>query len=100
MPFLALAGEYRIVGAQPDGDSVRFYPDDASQWDDVGGPYAVQRNASGGAQLRLDAIDALETHYAPRGGTSLHQPLEFAHGQRMQDDLIEQRVHRGRGSDS
>jgi hypothetical protein len=36
-------------------------------------------NAHGGAQLRLDAIDALETHYAPAGGHQLHQPLELAH---------------------
>ena len=28
MPMLVIAGEYRIVGAAPDGDSVRFYPDD------------------------------------------------------------------------
>jgi hypothetical protein len=81
MPFLVLAGEYRIVGGQPDGDSVRFYPDDPSQWDDVGGPYAVQRNAGGGAQLRLDAIDALETHYAVPVGT-VHQPVGLAHAAR------------------
>jgi hypothetical protein len=77
VPFLVLAGEFRIVGAQPDGDSIRFYPDDPSQWDDVGGPYAVQRNASGGAQLRLDAVDALETHYAIPNGMA-HQPLGLA----------------------
>jgi hypothetical protein len=67
-----LAGEFRIIGAQPDGDSIRFYPDDPSQWDDVGGPYPVQLNASGGAQLRLDAVDALETHtpYPPVWCTS------------------------------
>ena len=81
MPFLVLAGEFRIVGAQPDGDSIRFYPDDPSQWDDVGGPHAVQRNAAGGAQLRLDAIDALETHFAVPGGT-VHQPVDLAHSAR------------------
>ena len=81
MPFLVLAGEFRIVGAEPDGDSIRFYPDDPSQWDDVGGTYAVQRNATGGAQLRLDAIDALETHFAIPGGTA-HQPLGLAHAAR------------------
>src|SRR5256885_10323715 len=85
MPFLVIGGEYRIVGAQPDGDSVRFYPDDPSQWGDVSGPYAVQRNANGGAQLRLDAIDALETHYAVPGGM-VHQPLSLAYAAR--DELL------------
>ncbi|HZE48416.1 MAG TPA: hypothetical protein VE074_02570 [Jatrophihabitantaceae bacterium] len=85
MPFLVIAGEYRVVGAQPDGDSIRFYPDDPSQWDDVGGSYAVQRNASGGAQLRLDAIDALETHFAIQGGM-VSQPLGLAHSAR--DELL------------
>jgi len=85
MPFLVIGGEYRIVGAQPDGDSIRFYPDDPSQWDDVGGPYAVQRNASGGAQLRLDAIDALETHFAVPGGM-VHQPISLAYAAR--DELL------------
>ena len=85
MPFLVIGGEYRIVGAQPDGDSVRFYPDDPSQWDDVGGPYAVQRNATGGAQLRLDAIDALETHYSVPG-SMVHQPVALGHAAR--DELL------------
>lgn len=41
----------------------------------------VHLGASGAAQLRLDAIDALETHYTPpgHGGRTLHQPLQFAH---------------------
>jgi hypothetical protein len=81
VPFLVLAGEFRVIGAQPDGDSIRFYPDDPSQWDEVGGPYPVQRNASGGAQLRLDAVDALETHYAIPTGM-VHQPLDLAHAAR------------------
>jgi hypothetical protein len=79
MPMLCLAGTFRIVGTEPDGDSIRFYPDDVSQWSLVGGPHRVRTNASGGAQLRLDAIDALETHYAPQGGTRVHQPPVLAH---------------------
>jgi hypothetical protein len=79
MPMLCLAGTFRIVGTEPDGDSIRFYPDDVSQWSLVGGPHRVRTNAGGGAQLRLDGIDALETHYAPPGGARVHQPLAFAH---------------------
>jgi len=63
------------TGAQPDGDSIRFTPDDPAQWDLITGT-RVKRNASGAAQLRLDAIDALETHY---GTPRTHQPLDLAH---------------------
>ena len=79
MPMLCLAGTFRIVGTEPDGDSIRFYPDDPALWVGVPGPNPVRTNAGGGAQLRLEGIDALETHYSPRGSTPLHQPLEFAH---------------------
>jgi hypothetical protein len=79
MPMLCLAGTYRIVASEPDGDSIRFYPDDPAQWERVPGTHAVQTNATGGAQIRLDGIDALETHYSPRGSGPLHQPLQLAH---------------------
>jgi endonuclease YncB( thermonuclease family) len=64
MPLTLIQGEFRIVGASPDGDSVRFYPTDPTVWDRAG--IRVRPNARGGVQLRLDAIDALETHYTPR----------------------------------
>lgn len=77
MPMLCLAGAFHVTGTEPDGDSLRFRPADPAQWDSVPGP--VKRNATGAAQLRLDAIDALETHYTPQGGHTLHQPLTLAH---------------------
>ncbi|MEU8795039.1 nuclease [Streptomyces sp. NPDC048643] len=77
MPMLLIKGAYRIVGASPDGDSVRFVPDDPGEWDLVPGR-KVRRNRSGGAQLRLDGIDTLETHYRPPHGPELHQPAPFA----------------------
>src|SRR4051794_40153178 len=79
MSLYLVKGQYRIVGSQPDGDSVHFFPDDPAAFT------AVHLNAhlggGGAAQLRLDGIDALETHYTPpaHGGHSLHQPLELAH---------------------
>jgi hypothetical protein len=84
--MLCLAGTYRILSTEPDGDSIRFYPDDPSAWTRVPGPNAVRTNAGGGAQLRLDAIDALETHYSPQGGGPLHQPVGLAHAAR--DELV------------
>jgi endonuclease YncB( thermonuclease family) len=86
MPMLCLAGTYRVIATEPDGDSIRFYPDDPAQWERVPGPHAVQTNATGGAQLRLDGIDALETHYGARGSVPLHQPLDFAH--KAADELL------------
>jgi hypothetical protein len=64
-------------GAAPDGDSVRFYPTADDAWRKAG--LRVRANAAGGAQLRLEGIDALETHYTPSVGDlrKLHQPLEF-----------------------
>ncbi|MEU6144559.1 thermonuclease family protein [Streptomyces sp. NPDC047081] len=77
MSMLLIEGVYRIVGASPDGDSVRFYPADPSQWDLLRGR-RVRRNQAGGAQLRLDGIDTLETHYRPPHGPELHQPAPYA----------------------
>jgi endonuclease YncB( thermonuclease family) len=84
--MLCLAGTFRILNTEPDGDSIRFYPDDPAQWESVPGPNPVRTNAGGGAQVRLDGIDALETHYSPQGAGPLHQPLDLAHQAR--DELV------------
>ena len=76
MAMFLIAGRFRVMGAQPDGDSIRFTPNDPAQWDLITGPNKVKRNASGAAQLRMDAIDTLETHY---GSPRTHQPRELAH---------------------
>jgi endonuclease YncB( thermonuclease family) len=75
MAMFLIAGSFRATGAQPDGDSIHFTPDDPRKWDLITGTQ-VKRNASGAAQLRMDAIDALETHY---GAPRTHQPLTLAH---------------------
>jgi hypothetical protein len=59
MPMLLIEGTYKIIGAGPDGDSVRFYPHDPDEWDLLRGR-RVRRNRSGGAQLRLGFLDYLE----------------------------------------
>jgi endonuclease YncB( thermonuclease family) len=76
--MLCLAGTFPIKGTEPDGDSVRFRPSDPADWTKVPGAHPVRVNASGAAQLRADAIDALETHYTPQGGHTLHQPIQLA----------------------
>jgi endonuclease YncB( thermonuclease family) len=82
MAMVLIAGSFRLAGAQPDGDSIRFTPDDPANWDLITGN-RVKRNASGAAQLRLDAIDALETHY---GSPRTHQPPDLAHA--AADELL------------
>ncbi|MFC9280580.1 nuclease [Streptomyces collinus] len=85
MPMLLIQGSYVVKGTQPDGDTIHFTPANPSEWDLVGGPGGrrVQHSATGQATLRLDAIDALETHYGP---SRVHQPLRFAHAAR--DELL------------
>ncbi|WP_163553879.1 nuclease [Candidatus Frankia alpina] len=74
-----ITGTYRVVGASPDGDSVRFYPHDPQAFRRAG--ITVKANRAGGVQLRLDAIDALETHYTPpHGSREWHQRGEFGRG--------------------
>lgn len=51
-----------MIGYSPDGDSIRFKAKDATLWKRLSGP-TVECNARGHAQLRIEAIDALETHY-------------------------------------
>ena len=89
MSLYLIKGQYRIVHSEPDGDSVHFVADDAAAFTSL--HLAVHLGGGGAAQLRLDAIDALETHYTPatHGGRTLHQPLELAHaaGARLLDLL-------------
>jgi endonuclease YncB( thermonuclease family) len=76
MPLTLIKGEYRILNAAPDGDSIRFYPDDPDMWQKL--DRRVRTNRAGGAQLRLEAIDTLETHYqAKNGGKNLTQPIDL-----------------------
>lgn len=77
MPLTMIKGTFRIVGASPDGDSVRFYPEDPAAFDAA--DLRVRVNSRGGAQLRLDGIDALETHFRPPAShEQWHQPAGFA----------------------
>lgn len=74
-----IKGKYRILHSQPDGDSVHFFPDDAEAFAKL--RMKAHLSPAGSVQLRLDAIDALETHYTPRahGAFTQHQPLALAH---------------------
>lgn len=72
MPFRIIQGTYHVIGYSPDGDSIRFQADDPNAWSGLNGRKA-RLNTRGHAQLRIEAIDTLETHYKRK-----HQPAEFA----------------------
>jgi endonuclease YncB( thermonuclease family) len=71
MSFKAIKGTFHVVGYSPDGDSVRFKALNDANWELLYGK--VRLNSKNHAQLRIEAIDTLETHYEVK-----HQPLEFA----------------------
>jgi len=76
MPFHAIQGQFFCVNYSPDGDTVRFKPDDLKDLDLLDGvPAAV--NGRGHISIRFEAIDALETHFERR-----HQPLTLANAAR------------------
>jgi endonuclease YncB( thermonuclease family) len=79
MPLNLIKGQYRVVHSEPDGDSVHFIPDNPAAFTSL--HINAHLGSGGAAQLRLDAIDALETHYTPpaHGAKTMHQPLELAH---------------------
>lgn len=79
MPYRVIKGSFHLfytgtrhVGSQPDGDSVWFQPANPDLLEDIDGRSAVF-NKGGFAQLRFEAIDALETHFLAQ-----HQDLEYA----------------------
>jgi hypothetical protein len=79
MPFRLIKGTFHVRNYSPDGDSIRFRPDNPDLVRTLNGGDKVRFNARGHVQLRIEAIDALETHYNPQsGGGTLHQPLGLA----------------------
>ncbi|ATZ27032.1 nuclease [Streptomyces lavendulae] len=87
MSMLLIKGTFRAMGSKPDGDTIPFTPDDVSDWKRVPGNHPVLPKADGRASIRLEAIDALETHYGSEdSGGVQHQPLDLAH--QAADELL------------
>ncbi|MFI6151784.1 thermonuclease family protein [Kitasatospora sp. NPDC051170] len=83
MSMLLIQGSFQVIGAQPDGDSIHFTPDNPNDWNLLHGTNTVHHNGQGRTQLRLDAIDATETHYGPNRD---HQQLVPGHA--AADELL------------
>lgn len=68
--YILIQGQFHIVGYSPDGDSLMFKANNPALWDGLEGDSKPLFNEklqkeNGAVQLRLQGIDALETHYAP-----------------------------------
>jgi endonuclease YncB( thermonuclease family) len=62
-PYLVLRGAFVIEGKQPDGDSIRFRPDDLNLLQKLKRANRIEPSKDGTVQLRLEGIDAPELHY-------------------------------------
>lgn len=70
--YKVIAGTFHVKGFQPDGDSIRFQANKPEHWDFF--EWATEADKlSKKKQLRVEAIDAMETHYE-----GYHQPRPFA----------------------
>ncbi|MEW6401250.1 MAG: thermonuclease family protein [Chloroflexota bacterium] len=70
--YKVIAGTFHVKGFEPDGDSIRFQATDPANWDFFTWPTELDK-VSKKKQLRIESIDALETHYE-----GYHQPRPFA----------------------
>jgi endonuclease YncB( thermonuclease family) len=70
--YKVIAGTFHVKGFQPDGDSIRFQALNPVNWDFFLWPSELDR-ISKKKQLRIESIDAMETHYE-----GYHQPRPFA----------------------
>ncbi len=72
--YKVIAGTFHVKGFSPDGDSIRFQAKDQSHWEFFTwkGDAAAKKDDKR-KQLRVESIDALETHYE-----GYHQPRTFA----------------------
>ncbi|MFC9628800.1 hypothetical protein ACFTY8_05795 [Streptomyces mirabilis] len=79
MPMLLIEGDYRILNAKPDGDTVRFDPHDAAFWYEIPGPHKIDkthRNSRGGA----DRFRILSQGPTAKTLTGLHHVVEVNGG--------------------
>ena len=68
--FLLIRGAFVVIGKSPDGDSVRFVPDNADLLRQLKNSDRIRTSRDGSVQLRFEAIDAPELHFG-----SSEQPL-------------------------
>lgn len=77
--YLAIKGDFVIVGKEPDGDSVRFIAHNLDLYKQLQKAYRIKPSQDGSVQLRFEGVDAPELHYGPEA-----QPL----GAEARDQLL------------
>lgn len=70
MDYTLIKGTFHVVGHSPDGDSIKFKANNDARWERIPTKNREKLEEAlskedGVLQLRLQAIDALETHYSP-----------------------------------
>jgi len=68
MKYTLIKGSFHVVGYSPDGDSMMFRAKNSKHWQNLvaqNSKLFAEKVAKGALQLRLQGIDALETHYSP-----------------------------------
>lgn len=78
--YIPIKGKLTLLAKSPDGDSVRFIPEDMTALRKLKYGRRLRPSKDHSVQLRLDGIDAPETHYAGRA-----QPL----GEEARDIFLE-----------
>lgn len=69
MDYFLIKGSFHVVRYSPDGDSLMFEADNAKNWDLIQSEFQTLFQekltaGNGSVQLRLQGVDALETHYS------------------------------------
>lgn len=86
MTYRLVKGEYQVVGAQPDGDSIRFRPNNSDLlkgFPQGDAKITMSGPTKGTSQLRMEGLDALELHYLTPAD---HQEIKAA--RRARDVLL------------
>jgi endonuclease YncB( thermonuclease family) len=74
---LVIKGSFVVIDKSPDGDSVRFRPDNDKLWKQLKRSYRIDPSKDGTVQLRFEAIDAPELHYQGKGQPMGREARDF-----------------------
>jgi hypothetical protein len=71
MEYTLIKGTFHVVGYSPDGDSIKFKANNIAHWNRINTEYwetfeEKLAAENGVITLRLQGVDALETHYTPK----------------------------------